>query len=190
MPNRDTADLVVVGAGTIGGWASVFAKEHGAERVVVLERATPGRARPRARPASSGRRAGRRRRCALGDVVDRLLPVAAGALRDRQRLPRARLPDPRDGRGAGAARRRNAWRCSARPGSRRRGTSTPRRPRALNPTLDPDDVPRRDVRAGRRMRRSAAERPRVLARDAAGRRRPPRADGVPRHPHADADGSA
>jgi sarcosine oxidase subunit beta len=38
----DTADLVVVGAGTIGGWASVFAKEHGAERVVVLERGEAG----------------------------------------------------------------------------------------------------------------------------------------------------
>jgi sarcosine oxidase subunit beta len=42
MPNRDTADLVVVGAGTIGGWASVFAKERGAERVVVLERGEAG----------------------------------------------------------------------------------------------------------------------------------------------------
>jgi sarcosine oxidase subunit beta len=42
MPNRDTADLVVVGAGTIGGWASVFAKEHGAGRVVVLEKGEAG----------------------------------------------------------------------------------------------------------------------------------------------------
>ena len=42
MPKRDTADLVVVGAGTIGGWASVFAKELGAERVVVLERGEAG----------------------------------------------------------------------------------------------------------------------------------------------------
>ncbi|HEX5936875.1 MAG TPA: FAD-binding oxidoreductase [Actinomycetota bacterium] len=42
MPNRDTADLVIVGAGTIGGWASVFAREHGAERVVVLERGEAG----------------------------------------------------------------------------------------------------------------------------------------------------
>jgi sarcosine oxidase subunit beta len=42
MPNRDTADLVVVGAGTIGGWASVFAKELGAERVVVLEKGEAG----------------------------------------------------------------------------------------------------------------------------------------------------
>jgi len=35
---RETADLVVVGAGTIGGWASVFARRSGARRVVVLER--------------------------------------------------------------------------------------------------------------------------------------------------------
>jgi sarcosine oxidase subunit beta len=39
---RDTADLVVVGAGTVGGWASVFATEMGAERVVVLERDLAG----------------------------------------------------------------------------------------------------------------------------------------------------
>jgi sarcosine oxidase subunit beta len=42
MRNPDTADLVVVGAGTIGGWASVFAKELGAERVVVLEAGEAG----------------------------------------------------------------------------------------------------------------------------------------------------
>jgi sarcosine oxidase subunit beta len=42
MPNRNTADLVVVGAGTIGGWASAFAKELGAERVVVLEKGEAG----------------------------------------------------------------------------------------------------------------------------------------------------
>jgi sarcosine oxidase, subunit beta len=42
MPNPDIADLVVVGAGTIGGWASVFAKELGAERVVVLEKGEAG----------------------------------------------------------------------------------------------------------------------------------------------------
>jgi sarcosine oxidase, subunit beta len=37
-----TADLVVVGAGTIGGWASVFAAMDGAERVVVLEKDVAG----------------------------------------------------------------------------------------------------------------------------------------------------
>ena len=39
---REHADLVIVGAGTIGGWASVFAREAGVERVVVLEREQVG----------------------------------------------------------------------------------------------------------------------------------------------------
>jgi sarcosine oxidase, subunit beta len=38
----DRADLVVVGAGTVGGWASVFAKTDGAGRTVVLERGLAG----------------------------------------------------------------------------------------------------------------------------------------------------
>ena len=33
---------VIVGAGTVGGWASVFAREAGARRVVVLEREIAG----------------------------------------------------------------------------------------------------------------------------------------------------
>jgi sarcosine oxidase subunit beta len=39
---RDAADLVVVGAGTIGGWASWFAATSGASRVVVIERGLAG----------------------------------------------------------------------------------------------------------------------------------------------------
>jgi sarcosine oxidase subunit beta len=42
MGERETADLVVVGAGTIGGWASWFAATSGARRVVVLERDLAG----------------------------------------------------------------------------------------------------------------------------------------------------
>ena len=38
----DRADMVVVGAGTIGGWASYFARLGGAERVIVLERGRAG----------------------------------------------------------------------------------------------------------------------------------------------------
>ena len=38
----DRADLVVVGAGTIGGWASVFAAAAGVGRVVVLEQGLAG----------------------------------------------------------------------------------------------------------------------------------------------------
>ena len=37
MDQPERADLVVVGAGTIGGWASVFARADGLERVVVVE---------------------------------------------------------------------------------------------------------------------------------------------------------
>lgn len=38
----DRADLVVIGAGTIGGWASVFARADGIGRVVVVERGLVG----------------------------------------------------------------------------------------------------------------------------------------------------
>jgi sarcosine oxidase subunit beta len=41
MPTEH-ADVVIVGAGTVGGWASVFAREAGAKRVVVLEREVAG----------------------------------------------------------------------------------------------------------------------------------------------------
>ncbi len=39
---RDTADVVIVGGGTVGGWASVFARKNGAKRVVVLEKGVVG----------------------------------------------------------------------------------------------------------------------------------------------------
>jgi glycine/D-amino acid oxidase-like deaminating enzyme len=42
MTTPERADLVVVGAGTIGGWASYFAKTDGAGHVVVLERGLVG----------------------------------------------------------------------------------------------------------------------------------------------------
>ena len=38
----DAADLVVVGAGTIGGWASVFAASDGAGKVVVIDKGLAG----------------------------------------------------------------------------------------------------------------------------------------------------
>src|SRR5438552_4383839 len=41
MP-RDSADLVIVGAGAIGGWASYFARESGAGRVVVVDKGLAG----------------------------------------------------------------------------------------------------------------------------------------------------
>jgi sarcosine oxidase subunit beta len=42
MRGVDQADLVVVGAGTIGGWTSYFAKRDGVGRVVVLEQGVAG----------------------------------------------------------------------------------------------------------------------------------------------------
>ncbi len=42
MSNPDRAGLVVVGAGTIGGWASFFARSAGAGRVVVIDRGRAG----------------------------------------------------------------------------------------------------------------------------------------------------
>ena len=39
---NDRADLVVVGAGTVGGWASYLARSQGAGRVVVIERGRAG----------------------------------------------------------------------------------------------------------------------------------------------------
>ena len=38
----DRADLVVVGGGTVGGWASWFARTDGAGRVIVVERNVVG----------------------------------------------------------------------------------------------------------------------------------------------------
>ena len=42
MAKGESADLVVVGAGTVGGWASVFASEAGLKKIVVLEREAVG----------------------------------------------------------------------------------------------------------------------------------------------------
>jgi sarcosine oxidase, subunit beta len=42
VSQRDAADLVIVGGGTIGGWASVFARKLGADRVIVLEEGLAG----------------------------------------------------------------------------------------------------------------------------------------------------
>jgi sarcosine oxidase, subunit beta len=42
MVRSDAADLVVVGAGTVGGWASVFAREAGIARVITIDRDLAG----------------------------------------------------------------------------------------------------------------------------------------------------
>src|SRR5579864_8919514 len=40
--SSDSADLVVVGAGTVGGWAAYFARAGGASRVIVIEKGRVG----------------------------------------------------------------------------------------------------------------------------------------------------
>ena len=42
MARQRSADLVIVGGGTVGGWAAVFARELGAERVIVVEKDVVG----------------------------------------------------------------------------------------------------------------------------------------------------
>jgi sarcosine oxidase, subunit beta len=42
MVRGNAADLVVVGAGTVGGWASVFAREAGIARVITIDRDLAG----------------------------------------------------------------------------------------------------------------------------------------------------
>src|SRR5437660_1034533 len=39
---RDRADLVVIGAGTVGGWSAYFAKTGGMDRVIVIDRGRAG----------------------------------------------------------------------------------------------------------------------------------------------------
>ena len=177
----DRADLVVVGAGTVGGWASVFAKADGLGRVVVLERGISrrwrlvagGRDRPRAgRDAGDGR---------ARTLVDRLLQRPAGRLRHRFGLPplgylilAVTEEDERAGRERVAMQRANGldvtW-LDAAAGGRDRRHAVSGRPS------------RRQLPRDRRRDRPAAQRPRLLARDAGGRRGAPRADGVHRPAH-------
>jgi sarcosine oxidase subunit beta len=42
VARKDVADVVVVGAGTVGGWASYFARTRGAKRVIVVEQGLVG----------------------------------------------------------------------------------------------------------------------------------------------------
>ena len=131
----DRADLVVVGAGTVGGWASVFARASGIGRVVVVERGLVGmgassRAAGMVRAQGGTPDHGRAR-----SLVDRLLPRPAGRLRHRLGLPRARLPDPRRHRGGRAGRSRT--RGDAAGERARRALARRRRGRRPPPTLAP-----------------------------------------------------
>ena len=113
----------------------------GAGRVVVLERGLAGRARPRRAAGvvrAAGRHAGDRRARPL--VVD-FYRTGRRTLRHRLRLPRARLPDPRDdGADERAGRERVAMQREAGLDVRWVDAAEARR---LNPTLAADGPPRR-----------------------------------------------
>ena len=182
MTMTERADLVVVGAGTIGGWASYFAKTDG-RRAGRRPRAGPRRAwapaRGRRHRPGPGRDAGDRRARSL---VDRLLPrPARGAsaptpgFRELGYLILAVTEDDeRAGRERVAMQRREGldvrWLDAAEAA-------------ALDPDASPRRPPRRQLPRDRRLHRPAAQRPRLLAGDAGGRRRAPRADRVHRPAH-------
>ena len=174
------ADLVVVGGGTIGGWASVFAKAAGLERVVVLERGLLGMGASSRAAGIVRAQGGTPATVALGRWTVGVLSRPAGGVRDGFRLPRARLPDPR------GHRRRRTCRARARRDAARRGARRPlavaRRGRRGRPDARTDRSSRGQLPVDGRRDRPATERPRVLARDAGGGRRAARADGVPRAP--------
>ncbi|MEP7060397.1 MAG: FAD-binding oxidoreductase [Actinomycetota bacterium] len=80
MAARTTADLVIVGAGAIGGWASWFAAhDHGARRVIVLEQGVAGQ-------GASSRAAGMVRAQGGSPDTVRLGMWSIGFYRRQQRL--------------------------------------------------------------------------------------------------------
>ena len=182
MAKGESADLVVVGAGTVGGWASVFAVEAGLKKVVVLERDVVG-------GGASSRAAGMVR--AQGGTPD---TVRLGAWSiDWYRRQDARYGTDSGFQGRGyvilavtaaderAAHERIAMQRATGLDARWVGGDEVRR-------ADPGDgvhgVPWWVLRRHRRMGRSSAERARLLARDAAAGRRGAGTDGVHGSAHA------
>lgn len=178
---RETADLVVVGAGTLGGWASYFAKREGLGRVVVRERGLVGQ-------GASSRAAGIVRaqggtpetvqlgRWSIASYRRQWEEVGADSgFRELGYLLLATsAADEREGRARVEMQRAaglDVRRVDAREACR------------LNPHARARRPPGRELLPDRRLHRPAPERPRLLARDAGGGRRAPRADPVPRRHH-------
>ena len=118
-------DVVVVGAGTVGGWAGWFASQIGA-RVTVLERHTAGQGASSRAAGIVRAQGGTPTAVALGrwtiDFYERqrsLIGTDSGFRRLGYRCSRARTRR--------RLRRAGAWRCSRRRASRFAGWS-PRRP--------------------------------------------------------------
>ena len=181
MADLERADLVVVGAGTVGGWASWFAKTAGVGRVVVLERGLVGQGAS-SRAAGIVRAQGgtpttvalgrwsidfyRRQAAEMGiDSGFRELGYLILAVTEEDEL---------------AARERIAMQQAE--GLAVRWLSAGEACATI-PHPGPDRPPRWHLPRDRWPHRPAAQRPRLLARDAAGGRRAPRTDGLHRAPH-------
>ena len=189
MTIADRADLVVVGAGTVGGWASYFAKADGLGRVVVLEKGLAGQGASSRAAGIVRAQGGTPATVALGRwTIDfyngqRAAIGTDSGFRELGYLILAVTEeDERAGRERVEMQRREGldvrWLSAAEAA-------------ALIPTPGRDGPPRRQLHRDGRLHRSAPERPGLLARDAGGGRRatgadrlhrpPPRADGVRRH---------
>ena len=178
MAKAERADLVVVGAGMVGGWASWFAADSGADRVIVLERDLAGQGASSRAAGVVRAQGGTRTTVALGRFSIDFYRSQHARHRDRLRVPRARVSDPR-GDAARCARRERA-RGDAAHG--RSGRAVGRRGRGVRAQPDPRGrgTPRRELLRDGRGHRSSAERARVLAGDATSGCATARADAVPR----------
>jgi sarcosine oxidase subunit beta len=171
----DRADLVVIGAGTIGGWASVFARGSGLGRVVVVERGLAGMGASSRAAGIVRAQGGTPATVALGRWSIAFYngqAAAYGTDSGFRQLGYLILAVTEDDERPAAS----VWRCSERTGSRSNG-STLTEPRPWRSPCRPTDsaagaTSRPTVRSIR------PQRPRLLARNAGGRRRAARADNV------------
>ena len=95
MGKNETADLVVVGAGMVGGWASWFAATSGAGSVVVLEKDLAGQGASSRAAGVVRAQGGTPTTVALGRFSIDFYRAQQQRARYRLRVSRARLLDPR-----------------------------------------------------------------------------------------------
>ncbi len=186
MAKVEHADLVVVGAGTVGGWASWFAKTAGAGRVVVLERGLVGQGASSRAAGIVRAQGGTPTTVALGRwSIDFYRRQAAeigtdSGFRELGYLILAVTEDDEL-----AARERIVMQQAQGLPVR---WLTASEAAAEIPSLSPVGHRGGTLPGDRRPHRPAAQRSCLLARDAAGRRRAPRADGFHRSPARAAGG--
>ena len=174
----DRADLVVIGAGTVGGWASVFARAAGIGRVVVVERGLVGMGASSRAAGIVRAQGGTPATVALGrwsiDFYNGQ-QAAYGTDSGFRELGYLILAVTEDDERAGRERvaMQQAEGLDVTLARSPRGRRDRGHPRADRP-------PGRELPRDRRRHRPAAQCPRLFARDAGGRRRAPRADGLHR----------